>query len=102
MYFVLIEWPLLENIIKFGQKIAKFFLVDECSEDYYIGRDDFFSFFVSGKVLKLVHGKISFHVQFITFVKRNANSTIEQQKCKGREKRDELSFESRFPFLPLR
>ena len=31
---------------------------------------------------------ISFNAQCISIVKRKANSTIEQQKCKGREKRD--------------
>ena len=33
---------------------------------------------------------IFFQVQCISIVKREANSTIEQQKCKGREKRDRL------------
>ena len=33
---------------------------------------------------------VSFEVQCNSIVKRKANSTIEQQKCKGREKRDRL------------
>ena len=33
---------------------------------------------------------ISFKVQCISIVKRNANSTIDQRNCKGHEKRDQL------------
>ena len=33
---------------------------------------------------------ISFQVQLISFIKRKANSTIEQPKCKGHEKHDTL------------
>ena len=56
----------------------------------------FFSFF-SGKVLKLVQAiflavrlLISFQVQFVSFAKRKATSTIEEQKLKSHEKRDRL------------
>ena len=44
--------------------------------------------FFSRKVLKFVHALIfwfPFQVQFISFVKREENSTIEQQKCKRHE-----------------
>ena len=45
-----------------------FLSVDDCSSDSYVGRDDFFFLF--------------FKFRFIFFVKRKANSTIEQRKCK--------------------
>ena len=70
--------------------------VDERSADSFIGCHDFFP----GKVSKFVHAQIhfsavslltSFSVQFISFVeKRKANSTFDQQKCKGHEKLDRL------------
>ena len=33
---------------------------------------------------------ISFQVQCVSIVKRKVNSTMEQQKCKGYEKRDRI------------
>ena len=67
------------------------------SMESYIGCDDFVPVF-SGKVFKFFHAKFrfffcgltNFQVRFISFVKRKANSTIEQQKCKGHGKRDRL------------
>ena len=59
-----------------------------------------FSFFFQEKVCFFFTHKFAFflrfdrsffiQVQFISFVKRKANSTIEQQKCKGHEKRGRL------------
>ena len=53
--------------------------------DFYIGRDDFFVLF-SGKVRAEV--LIFSLVQFSSFVKREANCTMEQRKWKSHEKRD--------------
>ena len=67
----------------------------ERNEYSYIGLADFFS----GKSLKICSRSILifrcltsdfFLIQCISIVKRKANSTIEQQNCKGREKRDRL------------
>ena len=77
-----------------------FLRVDERSSDSYIGSDEFFLFFFfSGKNLKFVQAQIHFFCgsafdffkyQFISFVKRKANSTIKYQRCKGHEKCDRL------------
>ena len=67
---------------------------NERSEYSYLGPADFFFWVFQEKVLKFVHAQfwffavwlvISFKVQYIFFVKRKANSTIEQQKCKSHE-----------------
>ena len=42
---------------------------------------------------------IFFLVKFISFVKRKANSTIDEQKCKGHEKRDQLLVSKVFFFF---
>ena len=62
-----------------GLKSAR---VDERSSDTYTGRDDFLSFFL-GKIVQAqivfpVWVLISFSVKFLSFVKKNASSTIEQ------------------------
>ena len=65
-------WPLCRNIIL----VMNFFLI----------------------FLKLLRIKITFsrfdliyfQILIISFVKRKASSTIEQQKCKGHKKRDQL------------
>ena len=75
-----------------------FLRVDERSSDSYKGRKYFFRIFFSGKVLKFVQAQIYFFcclnfdfflVQFISFVKRKANSTIEP-RAERLEKRDRL------------
>ena len=68
---------------------------DECSSDFYVGRDDFFCI---GKMLNFNLAQfnfsrfglllISFKGQFISYVKRRTNSIIEQQKYKGHKKLD--------------
>ena len=73
------------------------FKSNERGEGSYIGLADFFGFF-SGKSLKFIHSILIFRGltydffenQCISLVKRKANSTIEQQKCKGHEKRYRL------------
>ena len=70
-----------------------FLRVDERSSDSYMSHGDFFSFFFSFKICKnyfffAVLTLFLFKVQFISCVKRKANFTIEQQKCKGHKKRD--------------
>ena len=52
--------------------------VDERSGESRIERDDFF------RVVEF--DILLFFVQFISFVKRKANSTIELQNCKGHKK----------------
>ena len=60
--------------------IERFLRVDEGrSDSYYIG-SIFLSFFFQEKL----HAQIRFFLVFI-LVERNANSTIEQPKCKGQK-----------------
>ena len=54
------------------------------------------AFEASGKVLKFVQAEFYFFAAWLLIVKRKANSTIEQQKCKGPRKRDWLLFLKRF------
>ena len=76
-------------------RFGSFFMISERSEYSCIGSGHFIVFFS----WKLVHAQfwffavwhlISFELQFISFVKRKENSTMEQRKCKGHEKRDRL------------
>ena len=75
--------------------------VDELSSDSSIGGEFFFfffffffRFFLPGKVFFRLN--LSFHgltfdsvqIQFISSLKRKANSTIEQRKCEDQKKRD--------------
>ena len=53
-------------------------ILEICSGSNLIFRGLFFDFF----------GVLFFEVLFISVIKRKTNSTIEQQKCKGQEKRD--------------
>ena len=61
----------------------------ERSEDSYIGLVGFFSRFFRGRYLMLKFDfflRLDFwfyKVQFLSFLKMKANSTIEKQKCKG-------------------
>ena len=72
--------------------------VDGCSEGSYIDCDFLFMFFFSGRVLTFVYAQIWFFavwflissVQFIYFLKREINSTIEQQKRGGHENCDRV------------
>ena len=48
-------------------------------------RDDFLNLIFHGSTFELLSQKGK-----DLFVKRKANSTIEQQKCKGHEKRDQI------------
>ena len=47
-------------------------------------------FFIELFRLKFTFLVICFLIQFVSFAKRKANSTVEQQKCTGHEKHDRL------------
>ena len=73
---------------------------NERSEYFFIGLADLFCFFFQEKVFKICSHSVLvfrrlvtcdfFKVQCISIVKRKASSFMEQQKCKGHEKRDRL------------
>ena len=79
----------------FASSVASVFKSNERSEDSYIKLADFFSgesYKICSRSILIFRGLTCdfFLVQFISIVKRKANSTIEQSNCKGHEKRDRL------------
>ena len=78
-----------------SKKISGFdFFSNERSEYSYIGLGDFF-FQEKSKIwshsILIFRGLIfDLFISSLHFFKRKANSTIQQQKCKGHEKRDRL------------
>ena len=77
--------------------LARSLRVDECISDSYLGRDHLF-FFLRKSLSNLFKLKFNFrsstfdfflsYIHF--FLKRKANSPIEQQKCKVTKKRDQI------------
>ena len=89
-------------------RIAETILFVKKSLNSFIGRDDIYFNFFCWKSPEICSGSnllfrgltlISFEVQFFSFIKRNANSANEQQKCKTvTENVIDFSFENGIQF----